>query len=61
MPRRQRLEAADIKSAVQNGIFVEFIDLEIREDLRLRQLVANPLQIKTARLHALGRECESSS
>jgi hypothetical protein len=42
-----------VKAAVQNGIFVEFTDPEMRDALRQHQLVANPLQIKTARLHAL--------
>jgi hypothetical protein len=42
-----------VKAAVQNGIFVEFTDPEMRDTLRQQQLVANPLQIKAARLHAL--------
>ena len=42
-----------VKVAVQNGIFVEFTDPEMRDALRQHQLVANPLQIKAARLHAL--------
>jgi hypothetical protein len=39
--------------AVQNGIFVEFTDPEMRDALHQHQLVANPLQIKAIRLHAL--------
>jgi hypothetical protein len=39
--------------AVQNGIFVEFTDPEMRDALYQHQLVANPLQVKAARLHAL--------
>jgi hypothetical protein len=39
--------------AVQNGIFVEFTDQEMRDALHQHQLVANPLQVKAARLHAL--------
>ena len=39
--------------AVQNGIFVEFTDPEMQDALRQHQFVANPLQIKAARLHAL--------
>jgi hypothetical protein len=42
-----------VKVAVQNGIFVEFTDPEMRDALYQHQLVANPLQIKAARLHAL--------
>lgn len=42
-----------VKVAVQNGIFVEFTDPEMRDALRQQQVVANPLQIKAARLHAL--------
>jgi hypothetical protein len=42
-----------VKVAVQNGIFVEFTDPEIRDALHQHQLVANPLQIKAIRLHAL--------
>ena len=42
-----------VKVAVQNGIFVEFTDPEMRNALRQHQLVANPLQAKAARLHAL--------
>jgi hypothetical protein len=42
-----------VKVAVQNGIFVEFTDPEMRDALYQHQLVANPLQVKTARLHAL--------
>jgi hypothetical protein len=38
--------------AVQNGIFVEFTDPEMRDALHQHQLVANPLQIKAIRLHA---------
>jgi hypothetical protein len=41
-----------VKASVQNGIFVEFTDPEMRDALRQHQLVANPLQIKAARLHA---------
>jgi len=42
-----------VKASVQNGIFVEFTDPEMRDALRQHQLVANPLQVKAARLHAL--------
>jgi hypothetical protein len=42
-----------VKVAVQNGIFVEFTDPEMRDALHQHQLVANPLQVKAARLHAL--------
>jgi hypothetical protein len=42
-----------VKVAVQNGIFVEFTDPEMRRALHQHQLVANPLQVKAARLHAL--------
>jgi hypothetical protein len=42
-----------VKAAVQNGIFVEFTDPEMRDAMRQHQLVANPLQVKAARLQAL--------
>ncbi len=42
-----------VKVAVQNGIFVDFSDPEMRRALHQHQLVANPLQVKAARLHAL--------
>jgi len=42
-----------VKVAVQNGIFVEFTDLEMRDAQYQHQLLANPLQTKAARLHAL--------
>jgi hypothetical protein len=42
-----------VKVAIQNGIFVEFTDPEMRDALYQHQLVANPLQVKAARLHAL--------
>jgi hypothetical protein len=42
-----------VKVAVQNGIFVEFTDPEMRDALYQHQLMANPLQVKAARLHAL--------
>jgi len=42
-----------VRVAVQNGIFVEFTDPEMRRALHQHQLVANPLQVKAARLHAL--------
>jgi hypothetical protein len=42
-----------VKVAVQNGIFVEFTDPEMRRALHQHQLVANPLQVKAASLHAL--------
>jgi hypothetical protein len=42
-----------VKVAVQNGIFVEFTDPEMRDAMHQHLLVANPLQIKAARLHAL--------
>jgi len=41
------------KVAVQNGIFVEFIDPEMQAALRQERLLANPYQIRAARLHAL--------
>jgi len=42
-----------VKASVENGIFVEFTDPEMRDALHQRKLVANPLQVKAARLHAL--------
>jgi hypothetical protein len=42
-----------VKVAVQNGIFVKFTDPEMRDALYQHQLVANPLQVKATRLHAL--------
>jgi hypothetical protein len=42
-----------VKVAVQNGIFVEFTDPETRDALYQHQFVANPLQVKAIRLHAL--------
>jgi hypothetical protein len=42
-----------VKVAVQNGIFVEFTDPEMRDALYQHRLVANPLQVKATRLHAL--------
>jgi hypothetical protein len=42
-----------VKVAVQNGIFVEFTDPEMRDALHQHKLAANPLQVKAARLHAL--------
>jgi len=42
-----------VKVAVQNGIFVEFTEPEMRDALYQHRLVANPLQVKAARLHAL--------
>jgi hypothetical protein len=42
-----------VKVAVQSGIFVEFTDPEMRDALYQHQLVANPLQVKATRLHAL--------
>jgi hypothetical protein len=42
-----------VKVAIQSGIFVEFTDPEMRDALYQHQLVANPLQVKAARLHAL--------
>jgi len=42
-----------VKVAVQNGIFVEFTDSEMRDAMHQHQLVANPLQVKAARIHAL--------
>jgi hypothetical protein len=42
-----------VKVAVQNGISVEFTDPEMRDTLYQHQLVANPLQVKAVRLHAL--------
>jgi len=48
-----------VKVAVQNGIFVEFTDPEMRDALYQRKLLANPLQIKAARLHALETRLQS--
>ena len=48
-----------VKVAVQNGIFVEFTDPEMRDALHQHQLLANPLQIKAARLHALETRLQS--
>ena len=42
-----------VKVAAQNGIFVEFTDPAMRDAQHQHLLVANPLQIKAARLHAL--------
>ena len=42
-----------VKVSVQNGIFVEFTDPEMRDALYQHQLLANPLQIKATRLHAI--------
>jgi hypothetical protein len=42
-----------VKVAVQNGIFVEFTNQGMRDAMHQHQLVANPLQVKAARLHAL--------
>src|ERR1017187_4776445 len=40
------------KASVENGIVVEFTDPEMRDALHQGKLVANPLQVKAARLHA---------
>jgi hypothetical protein len=48
-----------VKVAVQNGIFVEFTDPEMRDALYQHKLLANPLQIKAARLHALETRLQS--
>jgi hypothetical protein len=48
-----------VKVAVQSGIFVEFTDPEMRDALYQHQLVANPLQVKAARLHALETRLEN--
>jgi hypothetical protein len=48
-----------VKVAVQNGIFVEFTDPEMRDAMYQHQLMANPLQMKAARLHALGTRLQS--
>jgi hypothetical protein len=45
--------------AIENGIFVEFTDPEMRDALHQHQLVANPLQIKAARLHSLETRLQS--
>ncbi len=45
--------------AVQNGIFVEFTDLEMRDAMYQHQLLANPLQMKAARLHAIETRLQS--
>jgi hypothetical protein len=42
-----------VKASVENGIFVEFTDPEMRDALHQHKLVANPLQVKAARFHAL--------
>ena len=42
-----------VKVAVQNGIFVEFTDPEMRDALYQLQLLANPLQRRAARLHSI--------
>jgi hypothetical protein len=48
-----------VKVAVQNGIFVEFTDLEMRDAMYQHQLLANPLQMKAARLHAIETRLQS--
>ncbi len=48
-----------VKVAVQNGIFVEFTDPEMREAMYQHKLLANPLQVKAARLHALETRLQS--
>jgi hypothetical protein len=48
-----------VKVAIENGIFVEFTDPEMRDALHQHQLVANPLQIKAARLHSLETRLQS--
>jgi hypothetical protein len=50
-----------VKVAVQNGIFVEFTDPEMRDALYQHKLLANPLQIKAARLHALETRLQSET
>jgi Relaxase/Mobilisation nuclease domain/Large polyvalent protein-associated domain 7 len=50
-----------VKASVQNGVFVEFTDPEMRDALRQHKLVANPLQIKAARLHALEARLQNES
>jgi hypothetical protein len=47
--------------AVQNGIFVEFTDPEMRDAMYQHQLVANPLQVRAARLHALEARLQSEN
>jgi coenzyme F420-reducing hydrogenase alpha subunit len=42
-----------VKVAVQNGIYVKFTDPAMRDTQHQHLLVANPLQVKAARLHAL--------
>jgi Relaxase/Mobilisation nuclease domain/Large polyvalent protein-associated domain 7 len=42
-----------VRASVQNGIFVEFTDPAMQDALRQQQLMANPLQIKAARLYYL--------
>jgi Large polyvalent protein-associated domain 7 len=49
-----------VKVAVQNGILVEFTDPEMRDAMYQHQLLANPLQIKAARLHALETRLQST-
>jgi hypothetical protein len=48
-----------VKVAVQNGIFVEFTDPEMRDALYQHKLLANPLQIKATHLHALETRLQS--
>jgi hypothetical protein len=50
-----------VKVAVQNGIFVEFTDPAMRDTLYQHQLVANPLQVKTASLHALEAKLQNEN
>jgi hypothetical protein len=53
LPGAAQKHPEQLQPAVQNGIFVEFTDPEMRDTLYQHQLLANPLQIKAARLHAL--------
>ena len=50
-----------VKVAVQNGIFVEFTDPEMRDVPYQHQLLANPLQVRAARLHALETRLQSET
>jgi hypothetical protein len=50
-----------VKVADQNGIFVEFTDPEMQDALYQHQLLANPLQVKATRLHALETRLQSET
>jgi hypothetical protein len=50
-----------VKVAVQNGIFVEFTDPAMRDAQHQHLLVANPFQVKAARLQALETRLQSDT